>query len=181
MMRLVNNSDGAEVFKNPQSCSAGFFRMELRAEDVVSLHDCRESSAVMRASGCLLHHRSAERVGVVDKCAVLDSAQQSGIVPQRNSVPAHMGRFHFRRKPGALPGEERSAGGLWSFSAALKEPLHPNANSQKGNTGRNRLEDSRTEFAVKALAAAKMSDARHDQLFGLGDHFRIIGDLDLGL
>src|SRR5436305_8538890 len=106
MMRLVNNSDGAEVFKNPQSCSAGFFRMELCAEDVVSLHHCRESSAVVCASGCLLHHRSTERVGVVDKCAVLDSAQQSGIVPQRNSVPAYMRRFHFRRTLRTLPREE---------------------------------------------------------------------------
>src|SRR5205085_4966465 len=80
-----------------------------------------------------------------------------------------------------LSGEESRAWSLRGFGAALEEPLHAHTDSQKRNAASDGFQDSRTKIAIQSLAPAKMSDPRHDQLIGFGNHLWIIGDLDLTL
>src|ERR1051326_3545434 len=114
--------------------------MELHPENVVALHRSGKCPAVLRASDCAFNHRSTVGVGVIDKGAALNTAQQARLAADLNLVPADMRRLDRSREARAFARKKSCARCPRRFSAALKQPLHPDADSQKRFARSNTLQ-----------------------------------------
>jgi len=66
-MRLVNMSEIAEIPQNRKAGVAGFFRVKLHPEQMIALHSCRKSAAILTACDRGLVDRSTKGMRKVDK------------------------------------------------------------------------------------------------------------------
>ncbi len=65
MMRFVSMSEGAEVLQHFQAGFAGFFRMELHAEEMIAFHCGGELATVFAAGHRRIRDWGAKGVGEV--------------------------------------------------------------------------------------------------------------------
>src|SRR6185437_2758822 len=142
MILLASRSEGTEVLQDFPPRRSGFFRMKLHAKNIVALHCSGKCFAVLRAGYGTFHHRRAKRVCVIDKRTVFNIAEQPRAAADLNLVPADVRRLDRSREARTLSSKECCAGRFRRFCAALKQPLHAHADSQKrlaaGNTLKHR-------------------------------------------
>src|SRR5215468_9643330 len=108
--------------------------MELHAKNISPLDRARKTAAVLGASHSFLYHRRAKGMGVVDKRAILNAAQQARVIVYLNPIPAHVRRLYLGWKSRALSGKQSGSGCLRRLRAAFEQPLHAYADSQERNS-----------------------------------------------
>src|SRR5215469_18333484 len=135
--------------------------MELHSENI-STRDCaRKAAAIMSTSYCFRNHRRAIRVGVVDKRAILNAAQQARVIVYLNPVPAHVRRLYLGGKSRALSGKQGGSGCLRRFRAAFEQPLHAYADSQERNSFGDGAQYGLTQAGIQCFTATEMAHTRH--------------------
>src|SRR5215469_16343940 len=121
--------------------------MELHSENISTLDCARKAAAIMSTSYCFRNHRRAIRVGVVDKRAILNAAQQARVIVYLNPIPAHVRRLYLGWKSRALSRKQSRSGYLRRLRAAFEQPLHAYADSQERNSsgdgGQDRVAQAR--------------------------------------
>src|SRR5262249_1997931 len=159
---------------------AGFLRMKLHAKDVVALHSCGKSPAVLAGRHRLVNHWSAIRVGVIEEFRIGNAPQQARAAAKVDPVPAHVRRRYRRREAGAWAGKQSSSGCIRSLCAAIEQPLHAYTDSKKRLATCDGFQHGLAQTRIKRLAAGEMSYAWNKDLFGDSDHGWIGGYLGAG-
>src|SRR6516225_6813981 len=127
MIRL----ESTKVLQNPQARCAGFFRVKLDSEYVIPLDRGGELASILSGGRGLFDDGRAVGVCVIDERAIVDAAQQPAAGAHFDLVPAYVRRLDPGREARTLAGEDTCAWRIRRFYAALKQPLHAHADSEK--------------------------------------------------
>src|ERR1035438_7771614 len=126
-----------EILENEKPHLPRFFRMELHSENIPSFDHGRKLRSIF---GCCCgggNHWRLKRVRVVDKRFRRNVTQQSRAFPHHQRVPSDMRRLDRRRELPASALKNSRARALGSLVAALEQPLHSQAYSDRKSTRLN--------------------------------------------